>query len=318
MRRGAIPPPLFAFLTGAGRNRNHYCAAVANKKVLLAILVPPAWLRTLVWSRPIRCGRCKSLEPPGNQRTTRKEGSSTTIPTRRGATALKARHMSMALSAQVLPALAARTHAARGGRRASSVGKARAARHAIETRRSPSGWGALIPRVHTGGPEKKVEAPHAAARRLVVVHGTEDEVDAVTKKWGLEAGLWKAFRSKPTEGETEGKSSGMDTAKKLLKRYGSAYLITSISLSLVSITICYVLVSAGVDVASILDAIGLGAYTNGEKVGTFAIAYAAHKALSPVRFPPTVALTPVVAGWMGKDVKPEDEDGDGVTDGEAE
>ena len=253
-----------------------------------------------------------------NQRTTRKEGSSTTIPTRRGATALKARHMSMALSAQVLPALAARTHAARGGRRASSVGKARAARHAIETRRSPSGWGALIPRVHTGGPEKKVEAPPAAARRLVVVHGTEDEVDAVTKKWGLEAGLWKAFRSKPTEGETDGKSSSMDTAKKLLKRYGSAYLITSISLSLVSITICYVLVSAGVDVASILDAIGLGAYTNGEKVGTFAIAYAAHKALSPVRFPPTVALTPVVAGWMGKDVKPEDEDGDGVTDGEAE
>jgi hypothetical protein len=53
-------------------------------------------------------------------------------------------------------------------------------------------------------------------------------------------------------------------------------------------------------------------------VGTFAIAYAAHKALSPVRFPPTVALTPVVAGWMGKDVKPEDEDGDGVTDGEAD
>ena len=48
------------------------------------------------------------------------------------------------------------------------------------------------------------------------------------------------------------------------------------------------------------------------------VAYAAHKALSPVRFPPTVALTPVVAGWMGKDVKPEDEDGDGVTDGEAE
>ena len=226
--------------------------------------------------------------------------------------------MSMALSAQVLPVLAARTHAARGGRRASSVGKARAARHAIETRRSPSGWGALIPRVHTGGPEKKVEAPPAAARRLVVVHGTEDEVDAVTKKWGLEAGLWKAFRSKPTEGETEGESSSMDTAKKLLKRYGSAYLITSISLSLVSITICYVLVSAGVDVASILDAIGLGAYTNGEKVGTFAIAYAAHKALSPVRFPPTVALTPVVAGWMGKDVKPEDEDWDGVTDGEAE
>jgi hypothetical protein len=41
-----------------------------------------------------------------------------------------------------------------------------------------------------------------------------------------------------------------------------------------------------------------------ETVGTFAIAYAAHKALSPVRFPPTVALTPVVARWLGKEPKP--------------
>lgn len=46
----------------------------------------------------------------------------------------------------------------------------------------------------------------------------------------------------------------------------------------------------------------VGIHTNeqGEKVGTFALAYAAHKALSPVRFPPTVALTPVVANFFGK------------------
>ncbi len=41
-----------------------------------------------------------------------------------------------------------------------------------------------------------------------------------------------------------------------------------------------------------------------ETVGTFAIAYAAHKALSPVRFPPTVALTPLVAKWLGKEPSP--------------
>lgn len=35
-------------------------------------------------------------------------------------------------------------------------------------------------------------------------------------------------------------------------------------------------------------------------LGTAAIAYAAHKAASPIRFPPTVALTPVVANWIGK------------------
>lgn len=43
----------------------------------------------------------------------------------------------------------------------------------------------------------------------------------------------------------------------------------------------------------------------GEKVGTFALAYAAHKAASPIRFPPTVALTPVVARWIGKKVENE-------------
>ena len=72
------------------------------------------------------------------------------------------------------------------------------------------------------------------------------------------------------------------------------------------------------DVASILEAIGLGVSASSEKVGTFAIAYAAHKALSPVRFPPTVALTPIVAGWMGKDVKPEDSEEEAAAPGDEE
>jgi hypothetical protein len=40
-------------------------------------------------------------------------------------------------------------------------------------------------------------------------------------------------------------------------------------------------------------------------VGVFALAYAVHKAASPIRFPPTVALTPLVARWMGKEVPKE-------------
>jgi hypothetical protein len=56
---------------------------------------------------------------------------------------------------------------------------------------------------------------------------------------------------------------------------------------------------AGVDVASLISQVGLQATDTSEKVGTFAIAYAAHKALSPVRFPPTVALTPLVAKYIG-------------------
>lgn len=51
--------------------------------------------------------------------------------------------------------------------------------------------------------------------------------------------------------------------------------------------------------------VGISVDATGEKVGTFALAYAAHKAASPIRFPPTVALTPIVASWIGKIVDKE-------------
>jgi len=126
------------------------------------------------------------------------------------------------------------------------------------------------------------------------------KIEETTKKWGLEAGIFKAFTSK--------EGGGQQTAKGLLKRYGSAYLITSISFAIVSFAACYALVASGVDVKSVLAKIGLQVSDTSEKVGTAAIAYAAHKALSPVRFPPTVALTPVVAKWLGKDEAVEEED----------
>jgi hypothetical protein len=77
-------------------------------------------------------------------------------------------------------------------------------------------------------------------------------------------------------------------------------LLTSISFAAVSFAGCYAAVTAGVDVGALLARVGLTVNATSEKVGAFAIAYAAHKALSPVRFPPTVALTPVVARWLGR------------------
>ena len=175
------------------------------------------------------------------------------------------------------------------------------------------------------GASRKRRRRRARGRRVVVEATTEDktsstaeEVEEITKKWGLEAGLWKIFNNKETKKNTESTAEGegdgtqlsgsrMDMAKQLLKTYGSAYLITSISLSLVSFGVFYVLVSSGVDVAALLSIIGITATQNSEKVGTVAIAYAAHKAASPIRFPPTVALTPIVAGWMGKTGKKAEE-----------
>lgn len=101
----------------------------------------------------------------------------------------------------------------------------------------------------------------------------------------------QALTNKPNDGSKPRTA----TAKELLARYGGAYLLTSISFALVSFAACYAAVSAGVDVAGLLARVGLQVTDTNERVGTFAIAYAAHKALSPVRFPPTVALTPIVA-----------------------
>ncbi|KAK1411513.1 hypothetical protein QVD17_38062 [Tagetes erecta] len=133
---------------------------------------------------------------------------------------------------------------------------------------------------------------------------TTSSADEITKKYGLEVGLWKIFSSNDEEeedGDMKMKSKG-DQAKELLTKYGGAYLATSITLSIISFSLCYALITAGVDVQALLQKVGISANETGEKVGTFALAYAAHKAASPIRFPPTVALTPIVASWIGKKV----------------
>ena len=81
----------------------------------------------------------------------------------------------------------------------------------------------------------------------------------------------------------------------LLKKYGVAYLLTSVGLSLVSFALCFAVVSKGIGLAGILARLGIAVSATSETVGKAGLAYAIHKALSPVRFPPTVVLTPWVA-----------------------
>lgn len=68
--------------------------------------------------------------------------------------------------------------------------------------------------------------------------------------------LSQIFSSKDKENSPE-QGTKTNQAKELLKRYGGAYLVTSISLSIVSFSLCYVLVQAGVDVTSLLDKVRL-------------------------------------------------------------
>lgn len=143
--------------------------------------------------------------------------------------------------------------------------------------------------------KKQQEKPEAR------VAGTAEDIDAVTRKWGLEVGLWKLFTGKGKEGEgPEGAPKKGSQAKELLARYGGAYILTSVTLSAISFGLCYALIGNGVNVPSLLEKVGMQSGETGETVGTVALAYAAHKAASPIRFPPTVALTPIVAGWFNR------------------
>jgi Protein of unknown function (DUF1279) len=130
-----------------------------------------------------------------------------------------------------------------------------------------------------------------------------NEIEQTTKKYGLEVGLTQALQQK----------DGGETAKSLLKKYGIAYLATSIPLALISFGLCYILVDQGVNVSEILAKVGIETTQNSatDQAGTLALAYAAHKAASPIRFPPTVLLTPMVAKWIGKEpATDEEQDGD--------
>lgn len=140
-----------------------------------------------------------------------------------------------------------------------------------------------IPSFAAPSAEKETASENEATTKNLSVEDT-------TKKFGLEAGLLESLK----------KEDGGESAKSLLKKYGIAYLATSIPLAMVSFALCYVLVDNGVDVGALLARVGIESAAS-EKAGTFGLAYAFHKAASPIRFPPTVVLTPVVAKLIGKE-----------------
>ena len=84
----------------------------------------------------------------------------------------------------------------------------------------------------------------------------------------------------------------------LLKQYGGAYILTSLTMSAVSFALFYLLASRGLDVRAMLRLCGIRLGDRAGAFSTLGVAYFAHKAASPLRFVPTVALTPKVARSM--------------------
>ena len=92
------------------------------------------------------------------------------------------------------------------------------------------------------------------------------------------------------------------SAPGLLKRFGVAYILCSLCLSACSFGFFFLLVSSGVD----LKGLGIALGGKSERLGTIGVAYLLHKAASPLRFPPTVALTMAVCRWRRRWVEAAD------------
>uniref|UniRef100_A0AAG5CWP5 DUF1279 domain-containing protein n=1 Tax=Anopheles atroparvus TaxID=41427 RepID=A0AAG5CWP5_ANOAO len=96
--------------------------------------------------------------------------------------------------------------------------------------------------------------------------------------------------------------SRKDRLKKAIKEYGSTVLVFHVSISLVSLGTCYLLVSSGIDMVSLLDRMGWGDSALASKVGagagTFVIAYAIHKVFAPVRISITLGATPLIVRYL--------------------
>ncbi|XP_049281532.1 uncharacterized protein LOC125762935 isoform X2 [Anopheles funestus] len=96
--------------------------------------------------------------------------------------------------------------------------------------------------------------------------------------------------------------SRKDRLKKAIKEYGSTVLVFHVSISLASLGTCYLLVSSGIDMVSLLDRMGWGdsaiASKAGAGAGTFVIAYAIHKVFAPVRISITLGATPLIVRYL--------------------
>lgn len=95
--------------------------------------------------------------------------------------------------------------------------------------------------------------------------------------------------------------SKKDQLKKAIKDYGSTVIIFHIGISLISLGGFYLLVSSGLDIAVLLDKMGVSAEASSKLLhqsSTFVIAYAVHKLFAPVRISITLFSTPFIVRYL--------------------
>nr|XP_022919046.1 protein FAM210B, mitochondrial-like [Onthophagus taurus] len=95
--------------------------------------------------------------------------------------------------------------------------------------------------------------------------------------------------------------------KKAAAEYGPVVIIFHVGISLISLGICYTLVSSGLDLAAVVSYLGInldGESKLATNAGTFVVAYAVHKVFAPARIAITLTSTPFIVkhlrkiGWL--------------------
>ncbi|KAJ3656926.1 hypothetical protein Zmor_015971 [Zophobas morio] len=86
--------------------------------------------------------------------------------------------------------------------------------------------------------------------------------------------------------------------KKAVAEYGSTVIVFHVGISLLSLGVCYLLVSSGLDAQKVMSMVGIEATKVAASAGTFAVAYAVHKVFAPARIMVTLTATPFIVRYL--------------------
>ncbi|CAM9566438.1 protein FAM210B, mitochondrial isoform X1 [Lampetra fluviatilis] len=106
----------------------------------------------------------------------------------------------------------------------------------------------------------------------------------------------------PPIAESVGTPSKAQQLKRVFKEYGAVGVVFHISISLISLGICYLAVSSGLDVEALLRKLGVGeAFLSSRAAtgtSTFVLAYAMHKVMAPARISITLVSVPLLVRYL--------------------
>ncbi|CAH0556513.1 unnamed protein product [Brassicogethes aeneus] len=94
------------------------------------------------------------------------------------------------------------------------------------------------------------------------------------------------------------KPSTSQKLKKAVTEYGTTVIVFHVGISLISLGTSYLLVSSGLDVSKVVTSFGIKDSNMVTNAGTFAVAYAFHKLLAPVRISITLTSVPFIVKYL--------------------